>query len=372
MVSARLLVTSLFSAALTSAQFYSNSSSLSSFSSVPPSSSLLPSNSSSIVPSSSSSTAPEETPFITGSFVDGSLQWEIFVPGSLGPWTEVSVAAEGQDFTIQEVTVLVGNSPAEANIANGGSSFTAGTGEQAEDGEYLSFRYVASRNTNARQFTTNAILSITTPDDRKLIKRAVVTYDFTSTITIPDEASSITSGSDSATATSTDSETTIWGTSVVTETISGVVTSYTTYCPISTVTDDQRSTTVVTITSCTADHPCSEGGEGYTTVTKTIIKNPGEGEGTTVSATLPIATLTLGGDEGSEGPVTGGGVITTTNAEGTTVVIVYKTSTTGEGEASTTGGGEGETSASVTTFEGVGNKLATGAGLLLPALVFLF
>lgn len=370
MVSTRLLVTSLFSAALTSAQFYYNSSSISSFSSAP--SSSLPSNSSSTLPPTSSSTTPEETPFITGSFVDGLLQWEIFVPGSLGPWTEVSVAAEGDDFTIQEITVLTGDSPAEADINNGGSSFTAATGEQAEDGEYLSFRYVASRNTNARQFTTNAILSVTTPDGRRLVRKAVVTYEFTSTITIPDEASSITSGSGSATATSTGSETTYWGTSVVTETISGIVTSYTTYCPISTATKDERSTTVVTITSCTAGHPCSEGGEGYTTYTETITKSKGEGEGegTTEIPGAPVTTITLGGEEGGEGTVTGGAVETKTNAEGSTVVIVYSTGTVPA--VSTSSSGEGESSASVTTFEGVGNKLATGAGLLLPALVFLF
>ncbi|MDI6034850.1 hypothetical protein QLS91_17400, partial [Flavobacterium sp. LB2P84] len=406
MVSARLLVTTLLSAALTSAQYFNSSSSISSFSSsslssevsssssAGNSSSIVPSSSSSELPPSSSSSTPEETPFITGSFVDGVLQWEIFVPGSLGPWTQVSIAVSGQDYTVESVDVLVDGEGTQADVATDGPSISASSGEQAPIGSYLSFLYRASRNSNARQFTTDAILTITTPDAVKLVRRAVITYEFSSTITVPDDASSLSSSSvtsgttvpTSSGSTSEEVTTTIWGTSVVTTTKEGTVTSYTTYCPIATETC-VLSTVTVSVESCPGVTKCHVGtttapGGGehtftYTESVVTITKGPGHGPGgeeTTKVPGAPVTTITLGGESGK--PTTGGAVKTSTNEEGSTVVVVYETSKVHGGEGSTgapTGAPTGgSTTPAISTFEAAGHKLASGLGLLLPAFVFLF
>lgn len=322
------------------------------------------------------------------------MQWEIFVPGSLGPWTEVSIAASGEGYEVEEVSVLVDGESTPADVSTDGPSVSASTGEQAPVGGWLSFLYKASRLTDAKEFTTDAILTITTPDQVKLVRRAVLTYEFSSTITIPDDApgiSSSSSGASSAPSSSSssgadESTTTIWGTSVVSTTIHGTVTEYTTYCPISTETHS-KSTVTVSVESCPGVTVChvgtstAPGGEEhtftYTESIATITKCPGgcEAKETTSIPGAPVTTITLG--HGSQGPVTTGGAAhTTTNAEGSTVVVVYKTSATspGSGAAPSLSTVEGGSSAppGVTTFQGAANKLASGLGLLLPAFVFLF
>ena len=251
------------------------------------SSSELPSSSESFIISSSSSSAAESTPYITGYIgEEGSPVFEIVVPGSLGPWTGVEVSGSNDDtaYVFDSVDIAISDETVSAGTTTDDTFAGAYFNAILNEDDLIFLIYATA--TGGNPYSISATLSVSTAD-QKLVKRAVTTYDLS--FTIEDDASSISSAPVTSTTTEEDISTTVvtitscsddkctetpvtTGVTVVTTTIAGVVTEYTTYCPLSTetVTETAAETTVVTITSC-AEDKCTPVvvTTGVTIVTKT-------------------------------------------------------------------------------------------------------
>jgi hypothetical protein len=184
------------------------------------------------------------------------------------------------------------------------------------------------------------------------------------------------------------------GVTVITSTKEGVETEYTTYCPLSTTEVENIGTTVVTITSCQEDK-CSKTAvtTGVTVITSTkegvvteyttycplptteVVKTKTgstvskEKTGTTTTGNAPaksteskaVSSKDKSAGTATEGLSTVTEVVTSTvNGKPTTYETV-KTQADTTGEAPAASATTGTSVASVSTFEGVGQKLVVGS-----------
>ncbi|CAM9023541.1 unnamed protein product [Wickerhamomyces anomalus] len=298
--------------------FVSSSAELSS--SVSSGSSASVSSSSSSSSSSPASSSPVE-PELSGGLVNGKPQWSLAIPAALGPWTSVSLVAsknETESFNYNDAKVLVnGETVSDVTVSVSDDSVTLSFTFTIDESDELSIDF-GGQIVGGSSFTALATLTITTPDGRRVVKRAEQSWNLSNTISL--DASSVSSASSSAISTSSSvsssvssslssiSESTVSsdysvpsissslsitssasyanGTStdvvtkpsttlvtitscsedkcsevestaqvtVVTSTHNGVVTTFTTYCPLTTT---EQQTTVVTVTSCD-ENKCSE------------------------------------------------------------------------------------------------------------------
>jgi hypothetical protein len=357
-------------------------------------------------------------PSITGSLNDGLPEWTVSVPGALGPWNELSFnATKIGSFVYTNIGLAVnGVAVEDVTVTVTDDIVTLLFTEAVELSDNVTITF-GGELTDSSAVTASAILTITTPDAR-LGKRAVLVYEFEFTIdasevsssesssasegaTISSEDALATSGSavtsedasatsDSAvtsesassgaisstgfansTVTEDDVKTTVitvtsceedkcseaavtTGVTVVTSTINGAETEYTTYCPLTTV---KPSTTVITITSCEEDK-CST---GKVTTGLTTVTSVNEGKTTTYTTYCPIETETetekdVTTTEAEKDYTSTEQITLTVNGKPTTVPAVPSTPTS--------------TVISVSTFEGAGQRLVAGSTFF--ALLFSF
>ncbi|CDR41551.1 CYFA0S07e03422g1_1 [Cyberlindnera fabianii] len=426
----------------------------------------------------SSSAAVE--PSFEGSSNGDNLNWILTIPGQLGPWTSVTVALsrgeENPEFDFKSTDVEVRGidvtSRTDITITDDSVSITIDYAVGPNDPVTIDISALA---TGGGAWTINGHIEVTTADGTKLVKRATISFDLSDTITADafssdgiassEERSSSSTASDitpssavessavessavessavessavessaiessaaessavessatefessaaesstvessstgfsNTTSTTTEDQvsTTVitvtscsdnvcteapvtTGVTVVTTTSSGVVTEYTTYCPLPTSTDghkgnDGPSTTVVTVTSCDADS-CTETAvtTGVTVITTT------EGSVETVYTTYCPLSSEVSGESTHAAGSTGASAVTTGGKEeGTSTATIAVTSTitpaggASSGEATTSGPGSGSTVATVSTFEGAGVKLSAVSTAVAGVLALLF
>jgi len=261
--------------------------------------SFISDHTSSISSISSSSAIPTVEPKLSGKFVKGKLEWTLDVPAALGPWNSFSLITSQNrtdSFNFDSLEVLVNNEQApnfQSTIFDDSIklSFTFDIGD--EDTLLIKF---GGEVVSGSTFTALASLNIITPEGKKFIKRAEKTWELSNTITADvystsslfnSSTSLVSSGAASSSAVSSTiapgslaSSTIVIGSdistdvvnspsttiitdsscfgdvcsetestaqlSVVTTTINGEITSYTTYCPSTTV---EHETTIVTVSS---------------------------------------------------------------------------------------------------------------------------
>lgn len=293
---------------------------------------------------------------MSGGLVNGQPQWSLAIPAALGPWTSVSLVASKNEtvtdsFNYNDAKVLVnGETVSDVTISVSDDSVTLSFTFTIDKSDELSIDF-GGQIVGGSSFTALATLTITTPDGRRVVKRAEQSWNLSNTITL--DASSVSSASSSAISTSSSvsssvssslssiSESTVSsdysvpsissslsitssasyanGTStdivtkpsttlvtitscsedkcsevestaqvtVVTSTHNGVVTTFTTYCPLTTT---EQQTTVVTVTSCD-ENKCSE---VPSTAQVSIATTTINGVVTSYTTYCPLTTTTIG------------------------------------------------------------------------------
>lgn len=285
---------------------------------------------------------------MSGVLVNGQPQWSLAIPAALGPWTSVSLVAsknETDSFNYNDAKVLVnGETVSDVTVSVSDDSVTLSFTFTIDESDELSIDF-GGQIVGGSSFTALATLTITTPDGRRVVKRAEQSWNLSNTITL--DASSVSSASSSAISTSSSvsssvssslssiSESTVSsdysissitssasyanGTltdvvtnpsttlvtitscsedkcsevestaqvTVVTSTHNGVVTTFTTYCPLTTT---EQQTTVVTVTSCD-ENKCSE---VQSTAQVSIATTTINGVVTSYTTYCPLTTTTTG------------------------------------------------------------------------------
>ncbi|ONH67792.1 putative acid phosphatase [Cyberlindnera fabianii] len=253
--------------------------------------------------------------------------------------------------------------------------------KRAETTWNLSDTITADASSSASSASTSVS---TSASDAEASNGSITTsFDSTSVVTEAEQSTTVVTITSCSNDVCSEAEITT-GLTVITTTESGIVTEYTTYCPLtdSTTIGDEQSTTVVTITSC-SDNACSEVPvtTGVTVITETLAGTVTEYttycplSGSTEALTSKqVATKTGAAEAATETRIITGVTDSTTQTGATeaaasqTIVTKATTSTF----PSTTSSEEGFSSPAVTTFEAKAAGLVTGTaffGLLFSFLM---
>lgn len=221
------------------------------------------SSSSSLASSTSTSTSTVEAPTISGSFINGQLQWTVNIPASIGPFNAFSYEGTGEGYTITNVKLNGRDLTSESGI--NGAGFSLDTTDINGRSESLTLVYTAIRFDSTTLFSSDGTLAITRPNR----KREVLIYELSYTIDTAlgyavtnsdvEETSSVATSTDVTSVLSTTVVTATscsmgicmeapitTGVTVATSTVHGTVTSFTTYCPLSTESFTDSTTPIVT------------------------------------------------------------------------------------------------------------------------------
>ncbi|KAH3680053.1 hypothetical protein WICPIJ_008415, partial [Wickerhamomyces pijperi] len=242
------------------------------------------------------------TPLITGYFIaKEEVEFDVTIPGTLGPWDSISIVGKITDNTDIESTVFeIDNVPQSDVVADvKSSSFEVDSDHHFEGSNSEVKVSTRARVLGSGDITEAVTIIISRGSGTGNAKREVNSYELSFTLYQNDGASSsasvsdvgssasassasasgsslssgVTSSASRALSTSTDvvvsqSSTVVTitscsggvctkvpvetGVTVITTTTNGVETIYTTYCPLtaSTATVEAEHTTVVTVTSC--------------------------------------------------------------------------------------------------------------------------
>lgn len=238
---------------------------------------------------------------MTGGLVNGQPQWSLAIPAALGPWTSVSLVAsknETESFNYNDAKVLVnGETVSDVTVSVSDDSVTLSFTFAVDESDELSIDF-GGQIVGGSSFTALATLTITTPDGRRVVKRAEQSWNLSNTITL--DASSVSSASSSAISTSSSvsssvssslssiSESTVSSDYSVPSISSSLsITSSASYANgTSTDVVTKPSTTLVTITSCSEDK-CSE---VESTAQVTVVTSTHNGVVTTFTTYCPLTT----------------------------------------------------------------------------------
>lgn len=168
---------------------------------------------SSTVSASTSSTATDA--YITGYYVNGQPHWDLHVPGSIGTWTSIEISGTNGGAAYRYVSgeFLVDGDVVEGSITLTDTSYEALYEEPIDEASELVFS-LSAQATGPAPYIFDAHIIVTTPDGRRvrIMKRAVIDYDFSNTLVsdasfTTDSTTSSDTLSDSVTPTSQESST---------------------------------------------------------------------------------------------------------------------------------------------------------------------
>ncbi|KAH3687311.1 hypothetical protein WICPIJ_001694, partial [Wickerhamomyces pijperi] len=326
------LKSSVLLASAVSAQLYSNSSSVASSSSSSEQFIYLPSSTES---SASASATPVDISF-KGGLDNGSPSFKLTLPGNWNSMYSFELVGEAaSNFVYSGASITLNGQSQSGSISVNSTNFDVQYDVPQDltvyDAVVVDINAVAA---GAAPYSQSVVLAVTLPDDAHLAKRDHVEYltlaavitDAASTTTTIGGSSTVSASTSTATATAQESTTititscfdnaciqtpVVTGVTVVTTTIHGVQTIYTTYCPLtattltgatgsevqppttSTATVYNPETTVVTITSCSHD-ACST---FPVTTGVTVITSTSAGETTTYTSYIPLTITEATGSE---------------------------------------------------------------------------
>lgn len=206
--------------------------------------------------STSTPSVPTGAPYLVGGAHGGSPLWNLHVPGSLGPWTELTFSSAGGSNYNFDFNEFVFTESEGLSISTSGNSFTVTYTGPAPSGEFVASLFTTK--TSGSLFGITLYVAVDTGSG-DLRKRDVLTWTLTDTVSItPDATSSSASESGPFTYSSyTVTTLTIDGTETLTVTVpcvSGTPISAPTTGPVTLYTTTE---TVIGGVTTTVTVPCS-------------------------------------------------------------------------------------------------------------------